>query len=220
MYDEIVITEEMLYSLRESLRERCEKGLMSAKRLGHTLEVEKMAVTLGQIFLPEKLNVLRAAALLHDITKECSFEMQIKLCAQYDIDIKEENYYAPKTLHAITAAAYIQREYPELASDEVVRCVRWHTTGRADMALSERLIYLADYIDMSRSFEDCVKLRDYFFGVDMTNMSYKEKLDHLDDTLIMSYNMTISGLAEGEKMISYDTVAARNSLILAKKKRG
>lgn len=219
MCDKILITEEMLNSLRESLCEKLEKGLMSEKRFRHTIEVEKMAVTLGEIFLPDKINLLRAAALLHDITKEYSFEMQIKLCAQYDLDIKEENYYAPKTLHAITAAACIEREYPEFASEEVIGCVRWHTTGRADMELSEKLIYLADYIDMSRDFEDCVRLRNYFFGADMTNLSHEEKLNHLDDTLIMSYNMTISGLAEGDRVISSDTVAARNALILAKKKR-
>ena len=55
------ITEEMLSHLRENV----EKG-MSAKRYNHTKEVEKMAARLAEIYCPEKILELRAAALLHD----------------------------------------------------------------------------------------------------------------------------------------------------------
>ena len=52
---------------------------------------------------------------------------------------------------------------------ELVSAVRYHTTGRADMTIAEKIIYLADFIDMSRKFEDCVVLRDYFFDFDFEN---------------------------------------------------
>ena len=60
-----MITEKMLDALRESVMAR-----MSPKRFRHTAEVEKRAERLGEIYAPEKKITLRAAALLHDITKE------------------------------------------------------------------------------------------------------------------------------------------------------
>jgi predicted HD superfamily hydrolase involved in NAD metabolism len=212
MREVFMITHESIDALRAELERKKDNGQMSEKRFVHTVEVEKMAARIARIYAPEKELILRAAALLHDITKEFSFELQIKLCAQYGLDIGKTDYHAPKTLHARTAAEAIKEDYPEFADDEVVSCVRWHTTGREKMTLCEKIVYLADYIDMSRKFEDCVRLREYFFGKDISNMSDDEKMTHLDRTLLISFDMTISGLLEKKAPISFDTIAARNEL--------
>ena len=59
------ITEEKIEGLRARV-----KALLSPKRWLHTSEVEKMAARLAELYCPQKANLLRAAALLHDITKE------------------------------------------------------------------------------------------------------------------------------------------------------
>ena len=208
------MNEKMLDGLRADM----EKS-MSPKRFRHTAEVEKMAVRLGKIFFGEnedKLLRLRAAALLHDMTKEYTPETHLFIMEKKGIKLTREDLLAPKTFHARTAAALIPDEYPELASPEVTEAVRYHTTGRAEMSLMEKLIYLADYIDMSRTFADCVALREYFFGKDVENMSDGERLRHLDDTLILSFDMTIKGLIEEGRVVSADTFAARNFLICSK----
>lgn len=219
MSNKTTLNEEMLDTLRKSLVDANLCGKMSDKRLNHILEVEKMAERLAALYAPEKALLLRAAALLHDITKECSFDEQIKLCVELDINIGETEYYAAKTLHAMTGAKIISKKYPEFDIEEIRECVRWHTTGKAGMTLCEKLIYLADYIDMSRTFEDCVTLREIFFGVDIAIMSEEEKYMHLDDTLLISYDMTIKGLIEKCAPISLDTISARNELAINKKKR-
>ena len=99
-----------------------------------------MAARLGEIFAPEKINILRAAALLHDITKECSLQEQIDLANKYGIVLTDMDLCASKTLHAMTAAACIDDRYPEFALPEVKSCVRWHTTGHTNMTLTEKLI--------------------------------------------------------------------------------
>ncbi len=208
-----MINESMLDSLRESV-----SGRMSPKRFVHTAEVEKMAARLGELYAPERVSILRAAALLHDITKEQSPEWHIRVCCERGIELDGEALCAPKTFHAVTAAALIPEAFPDFATEEIVGCVRWHTTGRVGMTLLERLIYLADYIDMSRTFEDCVKLREYFFGVDLQSMSEQERLSHLNDTLIMSFDMTIRGLLDEGKIVSRETVAARNALVMERVK--
>ena len=189
------------------------KASMSDFRFTHTAEVEKMAVRLGELYAPEKINILRAAALLHDITKELSTDEQLALCEEKGIELSLAEKRSPKTLHPITAAAIIPERYPEFADAEIISAVRYHTTGRAGMSLCEKLIYLADYIDMSRKFADCIELREYFFSAEPEKMSESERLEHLDRTLVLSFDKTICGLIAEGAAISPDTIDARNSII-------
>ena len=207
------MTESMIIELRETV-----KSSMSDKRSFHTLAVENMAVRLGEIYAPDDINVLRAAALLHDITKELSTAEHIGLCNEYAIKLTSNDILAPKTLHARTAAEKIKRDFPNFNDQKIIDAVRWHTTGREGMSITEKLIYLADYIDDSRKFEDCVKLREFFFDFDFENSNHDEKLAHLRDTLILSYDMTISALLDSGAPIAKDTFDARNELVCEKLK--
>ena len=204
----MLITEEMLDGLRGSV-----SSGMSEKRFRHTAEVERMVERLARLYCPEKALTLRAAALLHDITKEYSVNMQIKLCAEHSLTVTKQDLLSPKTLHARTAAAVIPERYPSFADEQIVSCVRWHTTGRRGMTLCEQLVYLADYIDMSRTFEDCVTLRNYFFDARPELMDTEARLAHLKKTLILSFDMTLRGLLEDGTPVSEDSIEARNALI-------
>ena len=193
-------------------------SLMSSKRAIHTVAVEAMAVRLGQIYAPDKLDVLRAAALLHDITKEKKLKEQLQLCDKYRVEVDDCDVFSPKTFHAKTAAALIPFEYPDFADDEVISAVRWHTTGHRGMTVLEKLIYLADYIDDSRTFDDCVRLREMFWSEELSLMTEEEKNAHLRDVLILSYDMTIKHLLEENSPVASDTIDARNELICEKLK--
>lgn len=195
------------------LREKI-SSLMSGYRLAHTLGVEEEAVRLGALYAPEKTDVLRAAALLHDITKEFSHEKQLQLCEKFGIIIPCCAKNAPKTLHAITAAAVIPTEYPHFAEKEVVEAVRWHTTGKENMSITEKLIYLADYIEAGRRFDDCIRLREYFYGAEPQKMNLKERELHLDRTLALSFDMTIRQLLDEGIPIDENTFSARNYLLV------
>ena len=202
------INEESLVSLREKIQSR-----MSGKRLAHTLAVEKMAVRIGKLYCPDKLDILASAALLHDITKEKTTEEHIEICKMYGAEYTSDNVAAPKTFHAISAAATIPHEFSDFAIDEVISAVRYHTTGRADMTLTEKIIYLADYIDDTRTFPDCVKLREMFWGVDVEAMSEDELICHLDRVVLTSLEMTIADLVENGMVVNADTTAAKDSLL-------
>ena len=204
-------SEEMLSYLRESV-----KNEMGEKRYFHTLEVEKMAARLGEIYAPEHISMLRAAALLHDITKERTTEEHIVICENAGEIVSIGDRKAPKMFHSRTAALVIPTKYPDFNTPEIISAVRYHTTGRENMTLAEKIIYLADYIDMSRKYGDCVALREFFFDFDFENADEQSKICHLNDTLIMSYNLTIKGLLDENKHIAQTTFEARNYLILEK----
>lgn len=207
----IEITESMLDSLRETVMQK-----MSVKRFRHTAAVEQMIVRLCALYCPEQTVRLRAAAILHDVTKELSLQEQCALCKAYGLPVTEQDLLAPKTFHARTAAAMIQKVFPDFADETVISAVRWHTTGRADMTLTEKLLYLADYIDESRTFHNCVLLRRYFWGADPASMTAIEREALLRDTLILSYDMTVRDLLEEGTPVAEDTVQARNALLLEK----
>ena len=206
-------SEESLTALYESVREQ-----MSEYRFVHTAEVEKMAVRLGKLYAPDKLDKLRASALLHDITKEYSIDAHAELIERGRESLSALDRLSYKTLHARSAVELIKEKYGDFAYSEVLDAVRYHTTGRADMSVCEMIIYLADYIDDSRRFDDCVKLRNYFWDARPENMSAEQREEHLLRTLLLSFDMTLTSLLTEGSPISIETISARNSIILSLKR--
>ena len=82
------------------------------------------------------------------------------------------------------------------------------------MTLTEQIVYLADYIDDSRTFPDCVTLREAFWGAKPENMRAEQRKTHLWQVLVQSFDMTIAGIMEDGAPVSPDTFCARNDLIL------
>lgn len=211
----ILINEEMLSSLRKRVGEG-----MSEKRYLHTLAVEDMAARMAKYLCPEKEWILRAAGLLHDITKELTLDEHLEICEKYGVEYTDDNIAAKKTFHAMTAASIVKNEYPEFADDDIILSVRYHTTGREGMSLPEKIIYLADYIDDTRKYDECILLRNMFWDADIENMTMDERLSHLDKVVLKSLDITISDLIESGKVINRDTVAARNDILKKIKGRG
>lgn len=202
-------TEKQLAGLYDKVKEG-----MSEKRFRHTAAVADMAARLGALFVPDQCDLLRAAGLLHDITKEYSFEKQLQILESFGIMVDKQDILTPKTLHARTAALLIPLMYPEFADPIVIDAVRYHTTGRPEMTITEKIVYFADYIDDTRTYPDCVFLRDGFFNAKPEDMDMDARLEHFRKWLIASFDKTLASLTEDGKIISMDTVAARNSLIL------
>ena len=196
----------------DTLRERV-RAILSPFRMNHTLGVERMAVRLALIYCPEKEYLLRAAALLHDVSKEKSPAEQIAVFKRNGVEPDEEQLTVPATVHAITAPFVIKEDFPEFADEELLLAVRYHSTGRAGMTLYEKIIFLSDYIEDTRKYEDCIALREEFFTAEPEKMNTDEKHRHLRKTLIMSYDMTISGLLEEGLPVSRDSIEARNALV-------
>ncbi|MBR3415214.1 MAG: bis(5'-nucleosyl)-tetraphosphatase (symmetrical) YqeK [Clostridia bacterium] len=209
--ERIELTDEMLSVLRERVRD-----YLKPKRYLHTLAVEEEAARLGELFLPDRINALRAAALLHDITKRDDLEKQLQYCSEFGIiyDVLEKS--SPKLFHAKTAAELARRDFAEFVDDEIISGIRWHTTGREQMTVFESIVYLADYIEKTRTFPDCVELRRYFWGGIAEPGA--DVAEHFKKTMVLSFDMTIRNLIEENAPIDRDTVAARNRFILELRK--
>lgn len=202
----IKITEEILQKMREYAQSK-----ISERRYAHTESVEKEIAVLSDIYCPEKKDKLRAAAILHDVTKEYNVEKQLQLCGEYGILIDDTVLMSPKCFHAITAEAVVKDAFGDYVDGEILSAIRYHTTGRKGMSLSEKLLYLADFTESTRTFESCVALRNYFYD----GLRSGDVCLHLEKTLLYSFDITIKELIEEHNVIMTDTVEARNYICAA-----
>ena len=185
------------------------KGEMSPYRYAHTLGVEQTVAQLAALYLPEQTAELRAAALLHDLTKEWPHARALAFLEAHGVCLRDDERESPKILHGITAPLVIKQTYAAFATPSVLSAVRWHTTGRDGMTLFEALLYLADYIEPGRRFSDCVALRHFFFDAEPEKMDPLARLCHLWQTMLQSFDMTLAALAAEGAPTCADTLAAR-----------
>lgn len=145
-----------LYWLREKAY-----AYLKPTRVAHVAGCESEAMSLALKWGEDPENAAEAA-ILHDITKKLLLSEQLILCEKYGIindTVERENV---KLLHAKTGAA-LSRELFGI-SDEVYGAIRWHTTGKPDMTLLEKIIYMADYIEPNRCFDGVDKLRELAYS--------------------------------------------------------
>ncbi|WP_087065246.1 bis(5'-nucleosyl)-tetraphosphatase (symmetrical) YqeK [Intestinibacillus massiliensis] len=172
-------------------------GRLSGYRYTHTLGCERAAKWLAEQYGGD-VQKAAFAACLHDITKRLSRDEQLYLCDKYDIipcDVEKVEW---KMLHGKTAAAIARREYG--APQDVADAIAYHTTGRADMTLLDKILYLADFIEDTRDFD----------GVEPARALAKKDIDQ---ALLYCFDSSLSDLVERGKLIHADTIAARNSLL-------
>lgn len=129
---------------------------LSPKRIPHVQGCEWEAVRLAKRW-GESEDDAAEAGILHDITKKLVLSEQLILSEKYGIINDTYETANVKLLHAKTGAA-LARDLFNI-SDRVYSAIRWHTTGKPDMTLLEKIIYMADYIEPNRDFPGVDRLR-------------------------------------------------------------
>ena len=131
-------------------------SLMNPNRVAHVLGCRDCAVELARLYGENEVDAARAG-LLHDITKAIDGPLQLTLCAEYGMILDTFSKAYPKTLHALTGSLVARRVFGE--NENVVSAICHHTTGRADMTLLEKIIYIADYVEPNRNFPGVEEMR-------------------------------------------------------------
>ena len=135
--------------------------LLNPNRVAHVLGCRDTAGELAQHWGAEVDDAARAGV-LHDITKALDGPLQLTLCREYGTILDEFGYKYPKTLHALTGSLVAERIFGE--NEAVVSAICHHTTGKADMTLLEKIIYVADYMEPCRNFPGVEELRALAFS--------------------------------------------------------
>jgi predicted HD superfamily hydrolase involved in NAD metabolism len=168
------------------------------ERLIHSLGVMKSAEALAKRYGADPDKAL-IAGLLHDITKEYSCEQHMELIKKYDVPIDEGEKNTLTLLHAITSAAFARFE-AGITDDEILNAIRYHTTGRTDMTILERIIYVADFIEPNRKYADVEYFRTIAF-------------EDLDKTLYLGIKWCMEDLLRKDAYLHVNTLNGYNYFI-------
>lgn len=176
------------------------KPLLSDKRYFHSCEVAKAAKRLAKKYGGD-VEKAEIAGILHDIMKDTSKEEQLKIMNQFGIILNDIEAVTTNLWHQISGACYVKNVL-KIDDPDIVDPIRWHTSGKKDMTLMEKIVFVADFISDDRDYK----------GVDKMRTIAKESLDK---AIIEGLSFTISELALGEKAIIHDTFDAYNDAVLS-----
>ena len=124
------------------------KKYMDEERFIHTQGVMYTACALAMCHNAD-MNQARLAGLLHDCAKCIPNSKKLKICQRENIPVSAAEEASPDLLHA-KLGDYMSKEKYGVTDREVRQAVRYHTTGRPEMTLLEKIIYIADYIEPGR----------------------------------------------------------------------
>ena len=189
--------------------EQCEcevRQRLSEKRFYHSQCVAEEAVRLAVLYGadPEKA---RLAGLLHDILKDTPAEEQLKILQGFGIMMNDTELANQKLGHAISGAAFLEFGLG-IRDRELLSAVRCHTSGRKNMTLLEKVLFVADYISADRDYPGVEELRAVaresleeaiIEGVAFTVQELMSRREPVASASIDAYNDAVAVLKEKEK---------------------
>lgn len=156
-------------------------------RIKHTADVVITALKKArQLGLDEQK--VRVSATLHD-------------CAKY-LDKNEVKGFSlddevPKPVVHAFLGAFVAEKYLGITDAEIIDAIRYHTSGKADMSLLSKLIFVADMVEEGRTYEGVEKLRELYENADFEKCfieCLKEEFVHLINKKASIYYETINAI--------------------------
>ena len=118
------------------------------KRYDHTLGVAYTAASLAMRYESD-VKKAEIAGLLHDCAKCIDNDKKLAMCQKYNINVNEFERRNPFLLHAKLGSFLAMKKF-NITDKDIINAILNHTTGRPEMSLLEKIIYVADYIEPNR----------------------------------------------------------------------
>jgi len=131
----------------KKIRKTLEK-IQDEKRYEHTLGVAYTAASLAMRY-EDDVKKAEIAGLLHDCAKCIDNDKKLAMCQKYNINVNEFERRNPFLLHAKLGSFLAMKKY-NITDKDIINAILNHTTGRPEMSLLEKIIYVADYIEPNR----------------------------------------------------------------------
>lgn len=161
------------------------------RRFWHSISVALTAVTLGDTYGVDKDDCL-IAGLLHDYCKSLNYEELLSWCKDYNVNLSEEDKLSDGCIHGFLAAKVCKDKFN--INDQVYNAIYYHTCGRPNMTMLEKVIYMSDFIEPLRRFRDKVS--------DIRKLTFTD----IDKAIITATEMTLSFLEKRNKYIHSNTI--------------
>jgi len=128
-----------------------ESKLGAGKRMDHTLQVIDTAVNLAEIYGAD-VEKVKIAALLHDVTKNETFDYHQSMIESY-FGLDECKKWPQPIWHALSAVVFADKVL-KIQDRDILLAIQYHTSGRPAMSLIEKIIFVADYVEPTRQFDN------------------------------------------------------------------
>ncbi|NUK30862.1 HD domain-containing protein [Parageobacillus sp. VR-IP] len=174
------------------------KKQLTEHRYQHTIGVMETAIELAKRYGAD-VKKAELAAIFHDYAKFRPKEEMKQIILEQNMP-KDLLSYNTELWHA-PVGAYLVKTEVGISDEEILNAIRYHTSGRANMTVLEKVVYLADYIEPGRIFPGVEEVRDL------------AKQD-LNKALIRAVQNTIQFLLKKNQPIYPDTINTYNSLIM------
>ncbi len=177
----------------EAVKER-----LPAQRFTHVLGVVETARILAVRFGADADEAM-LAAVLHDVAKVEPAD-QMKQMILREVDLPKDILRFHSELWHAPVGAFIAQHTFGITNPFVLDAVRFHTTGRMNMTLLEKIIFLADYIEPNRTtpgVADCRELAE----------------SDINAAIILVYKRTVAYLLSKNATIHPDTIYGYNDLV-------
>lgn len=168
-------------------------------RFTHTMGVAQTAQKLAQTYGYDTEKA-RITGLLHDCAKDIPHDKLYRMCRAKKISLDHVSKREPKLLHAYVGAELANEIYG-FDDEEIHDAIVFHTTGKKDMSLLTKIIFLADAIEPNRKLDGEVEA--------IRAVAYTD----LDLALIMALDASMKYILRKGALIHLDTLRARNFLI-------
>lgn len=162
---------------KEQMREKL-STLLTDHRYTHSLGVVETAVKMAEIF-GANVEKTEIAALLHDCAKQIPHNTQLEMCKEYGIPLDEVKEKELGLLHAELGAYMAEHDFG-IKDSEILDAIRYHTLGRENMSVMEKILYLADIVEPNRKEFDGLK--------ELRELCFKD----LDRALLFGFGLTIA----------------------------
>lgn len=130
---------------------------LDEKRYEHTLAVAHTAAALAMRYcsaMGDSMEVFMEnaflAGLLHDCGKGIDRDKRIAFCEKHNIMISECERKNPSLLHA-KVGGFLAMDTFKVHDGDIINAILNHNTGRPDMSLLEKVVFVADYIEPGRN---------------------------------------------------------------------
>ena len=117
-------------------------------RYRHTVGVRYTSICLAMRY-GEDLTRASYAGLLHDCAKHMSNEKLLEKCRKHQLSVSGVEAKNPFLLHGRVGAWLAEHRYG-VTDTGILSAIEWHTTGRPEMTLLEKIVFTADYIEPGR----------------------------------------------------------------------
>lgn len=179
------------------------KQILPEKRFHHSMQVMETAQRLAGRYGGDRTKI-RLAALLHDCSRYMTGEEMILFLQARSADMDPISKEAAVNLLHARVSMYLAMEEYQINDPDILSAIDCHTLGKYCMSLTDKIIFISDYIEPGRDFTGVDRLRELAES-------------DLDMAIVEAVNSTLIHLLNENRLIHPMLLDARNGILARRK---